>query len=169
MEGPDDPVYTLEQLKGLDPKVAALLVDQESARQRFDYEMKLKELDIQREHEAHQWQMERLRQEAKVNAQRQHTSGAVDSGHIKGPKVPKFTEKDDIDVYLQSFERLATVHGWDHSTWATRLAASLSGKALEAFARMSAEDSSNYDKVHDAILSRYELTGEAYRKKFRYT
>ena len=117
----DDPVYTREQLKGLDPKLEALLVDQESAR--------LKELDIQRECEAHQWQMERLRQDAEVNAQRQHTSGAVDSGHIKGLKVPKFTEKDDIDVYLRPFERLATVHGWDRSIWVTRLAASLSGKA----------------------------------------
>ena len=34
---------------------------------------------------------------------------------------------------------------------------------------MSAGDSSNYDKVRDAIPSIYELTGEAYRKKFRYT
>ena len=79
------------------------------------------------------------------------------------------TEKDDIDVYLCSFERLTFVHGWDRGTWATRLAANLSGNSLEAFAWMSAEDSSDYGKVRSAILSKYELTEEVYRKKFRYT
>lgn len=47
----------------------------------------------------------------------------------------KYNEKDDIDVNLRSFERLSTVHWWDHSTWATP--ANLSGKAPEAFLGMT--------------------------------
>lgn len=155
-------VYSAEDLKGMDPKVAALLVEQETVRQKLEHELRLRELDAQRERETNQLELRRLENEAQQNA---HRLGQGTEGHVKGPKVPKFTEKDDIDVYLCSFERLATVHGWERSTWATRLAANLSGKALEAFARMSAEDSNDYDKVKGAILSRYELTGEAYRKK----
>ncbi|CAC5404352.1 Transposon Ty3-I Gag-Pol polyprotein,Transposon Ty3-G Gag-Pol polyprotein [Mytilus coruscus] len=52
-------------------------------------------------------------------------------------KLPKFKEGDDPDVLLRSFEKL------------------------------SEEDSRDYDKIKTAILSRYELTAEAYREKFR--
>ena len=38
---------------------------------------------------------------------------------------------------------------------------------MEAYGRMSPEESDDYDKVKNAILQRYQLTGEAYRKKFR--
>lgn len=43
----------------------------------------------------------------------------------------------------------------------------LSGKALEAYSRLSDEESDNYDAIKTAILKRYELTSEAYRDKFR--
>ena len=130
------------------------------------HELRLRELEAQRELETNRLELQRLENETQQNSQR---LGQGTEGHLKVPKVPKFTDQDDIDVYLCSFEWLATFHGWDRGTWATRLAANLSGKALEAFARMSAEDSSDYDQVRSAILSRYELTEEAYRKKFRYT
>ena len=38
------------------------------------------------------------------------------------PTVPIFQDdKDDIDSYLERFERLATVQNWDKSTWAMLL------------------------------------------------
>ena len=52
-------------------------------------------------------------------------------------KLPKFHEGEDIEVFLTSFERLATVHKWDKSQWPVRLIPQLSGKALEAYSRMS--------------------------------
>jgi hypothetical protein len=42
----------------------------------------------------------------------------------------------------------------------------LAGKALEAYARMDRDESKEYIKVKKAILKRYELTSEAYRRKF---
>ena len=141
-------------------------MEQETVRQKLEHAIRPRELEAQREQETNRLELQRLQNESQQNSRR--LDQGIE-GHVKGPKVPKFTEKDDIDVYLCSFERLATVHGWDRGTWATRLAANLSGKALTAFSRMSAEDSSDYDKVRSATLSRYELTGEAYREKFRYT
>jgi len=43
----------------------------------------------------------------------------------------------------------------------------LSGKALEAYSRLSDFESRDYDQIKAAILTRYELTAETYREKFR--
>lgn len=45
-------------------------------------------------------------------------------------KLPKFHEGEDIEVFLTSFERLATVHKWQKVQWPVRLIPQLSGKAL---------------------------------------
>ena len=46
----------------------------------------------------------------------------------KAPKLPSFVDgKDDLDAYLQRFERFATIAKWDRAGWATKLSALLSG------------------------------------------
>jgi len=50
-----------------------------------------------------------------------------------------------------------------------RLVPLLNGKALQAYTRLSVEDSDNYDTIKNAIFMRYKLNTEAYRKKFRGT
>jgi hypothetical protein len=82
-------------------------------------------------------------------------------------KLPKFKEGDDPDVYLKSFERLLVLHKVHKREWALHLIPLLTGKALEAFSRLSEEDSVEYEKVKKAILVRYELTSEAYREKLK--
>ncbi|XP_071120130.1 uncharacterized protein [Mytilus edulis] len=82
-------------------------------------------------------------------------------------KLPKFSEGQDPDVFLKAFEKLVTLHKIQKSEWPLRLIPLLCGKALEAYSRLSDEDSRLYDKIKTAILVRYELTSEAYRAKFR--
>lgn len=43
----------------------------------------------------------------------------------------------------------------------------LTGKALSVFGRMSASEALVYDKVKRALLLRFRLTEEGFRKKFR--
>ena len=90
-------------------------------------------------------------------------------GDQKCSKLPKFIEGQDPDVFLKSFEKLAALHKWAKTEWPVRIVPLLSGKALEAYSRLSDTDSADYDKIKDAILKRYELTAEAYREKFRST
>lgn len=85
----------------------------------------------------------------------------------RSPKMPSFKEGDDVEVYLNTFERLATANGWNKTAWAPRLGALLSGKAREAYSRMSTADAGSYDQVKQCILERYDLTAEVYRRKFR--
>uniref|UniRef100_A0A8W8HLS0 CCHC-type domain-containing protein n=1 Tax=Magallana gigas TaxID=29159 RepID=A0A8W8HLS0_MAGGI len=91
-------------------------------------------------------------------------SSSVQNSHVK---LPKLEEGQDIDVFLRSFEKLATLHKWDKSEWAIHLVPLLTGKALEAYSRLSDGESCKYDKIKEAILKRYELTSKAYREKFR--
>ena len=50
------------------------------------------------------------------------------------PKLPTFVEgKDQMDAYLNRFERYARAQNWPENIWATNLSALLSGKALDTY------------------------------------
>lgn len=51
--------------------------------------------------------------------------------------------------------------------WPLLIQSKLYGKAQEAVAALSFEDSLNYETVKTAVLHTYELVPEAYRQKFR--
>ncbi|PIK62146.1 hypothetical protein BSL78_00868 [Apostichopus japonicus] len=88
---------------------------------------------------------------------------------VEPPKLPPFNqEKDDIDAYINRFERYATLQGWDRDTvWATSLSALIQGCGLFEYSSLSLEDSKDYDKVKQALLRAYHLTADGFRKKFR--
>lgn len=93
-----------------------------------------------------------------------------DVPHMISPHklVPVFDDKhDDLDAYLQRFERVATGQGWHKDKWATALSMCLAGEALRVFGRMSPEDSLDYEKTKLCLLQRFRFTSEGYREKFR--
>lgn len=81
--------------------------------------------------------------------------------------LPKYVEGEDIDVFLRSFERLATLHKWQKAEWALRLIPQLTGKALDTYARLGEVEANDYDVIKNAILKRYNLTASTYKDKFR--
>ena len=86
----------------------------------------------------------------------------------KAPKLPSFVDgKDDLDAYRQRFERFATTAKWEKTGWASKLSALLSGRALEVYSRLSEEAAQDYDRVKLALMKRYDLTEDGYRRKFR--
>ena len=72
-----------------------------------------------------------------------------------------------MDSYLLRFERYATAQKLEPDTWATGLSALLQGKALDVYALMPKEDALNYDKIEVALLKRYELTEEGFKRKYK--
>ncbi|KAJ8026225.1 hypothetical protein HOLleu_34017 [Holothuria leucospilota] len=77
-------------------------------------------------------------------------------------------DRDSMDAFLLRFENYATVHGWDRDKeWAVNLSNLLTGKGLEAYSALSAEEMKNYDVLKTAILKRYRLTEDGFRSKFR--
>ena len=83
-------------------------------------------------------------------------------------KLPSFVDgRDDLDAYLQRFERFATNAKWEKTGWATKLSALLSGRALDVYSRLSEEAAVDYDQAKLALMKRYDLTEDGYRRKFR--
>ena len=88
----------------------------------------------------------------------------------KAPQLPLFDDnRDKMDVYLERFERFAAIQKWKQESWAVVLSALLSGQALEAYARLSAEEATDYTKVKMALLKQYNLTEEGFRRRFSVT
>lgn len=84
-----------------------------------------------------------------------------------GPRLPPFDEnKDNIDSYLRRFERYATLQQWPDGDWATYLSALLKGKALEVYSRLSETEARSYLGLKAALLRKYQLTVEGFRKQF---
>ena len=89
------------------------------------------------------------------------------SKDAKSPKLPSFiAEKDELDSYLLHFEHYAENASWEKNTWAIKLSALLTGRAVDVYTRMSDTDANNYDKLKKALLTRYNYTEDDYRKRF---
>ncbi|GFO24246.1 reverse transcriptase [Plakobranchus ocellatus] len=94
-------------------------------------------------------------------------AGSSDSG-AKHPKLPNFQDgRDDLDIWLTRFERFAESNGWSREKWSSSLCALLIGRALDCYGQLSAEQAKDYDKVKEALMKRYDLTEDGYRRKFR--
>ena len=72
-----------------------------------------------------------------------------------------------MDSYLLRFERYATAQKWKKEDWATSLSALLKGKALDVYALMPVEEALNYDMLKAALLKRYELTEEGFKRRYK--
>ena len=122
------------------------------------------EMQIELQDRRHFAEMERItaqRAERPIPAPR-------DTIKARTPKIPAFNEgKDEMDAYLLRFERYATAQGWKRESWATDLSALLQGKALDVYALMPQEDAMDYDKLKCALLQRYQLTEEGFKRKYR--
>ena len=52
----------------------------------------------------------------------------------KSPKLPSFIdEKDELDSYLLRFKRYAENASWEKDTWAIKLSALLTGRAMDVY------------------------------------
>ena len=91
-----------------------------------------------------------------------------ENSKFKMPKLPAFVDrKDDLDSWLLRFERFATTSGWLKESWCTSLSALLTGRALEAFCRLSGNEATDYDRVKEVLQNRYNQTEDGYRQRFR--
>ena len=131
-------------------------INSQQFQQQRDYEFKCQLQDRQHEDE-----LERLEAQKALTQPRETIKA-------KAPKMPAINEgKDEMDSYLLRFERYATVQKWEPDTWATGLSALLQGKAFDVYALMPKEDALDYDKLKVALLKRYELTEEGFKRKYK--
>ena len=89
---------------------------------------KEKEEEHRRELEKRDKNMEMIK--LKMAMGKDQTEGVTQNITIYRPKLPKFEEeRDNMDTYLQRFEKSAKTQKWDHAEWTTYLCALLTGKS----------------------------------------
>ena len=131
-------------------------IDSQKFQQQREYEFK-----CQLQERQHEDELERLEAQRALTQPRETMKA-------KSPRIPAFNEgKDEMDSYLLRFERYATAQKWEPDIWATGLSALLQGKALDVYALMPKEDALNYEKLKVALLKRYELTEEGFKRKYK--
>ena len=125
-----------------------------------------REAQMQREREQLQFELPKLElQNARpVFAPRE----SVPQFHIGEAvkRIPKFTDHD-IETFLISFEKIATLNNFSKEKYGAILQAHLTGKTLKVFNELPTADCQNYDKLKAALLTAYAVVPEVYRKRFR--
>ena len=135
-------------------KAEALL---EVERQKAKNEIKLKHVEL-----THELDLLDLKLKSGVSV------GGKSVQKPKEPKIPPFEEgKDEMDSYLHRFERYALAQSWNKDLWATHLSALLKGKALDVYALLPSDQALDYYALKMALLKRYELTEDGFKRKFR--
>jgi len=143
--------------------------DQEAMELKLKADQEAMELKVKADQEAMELEleMEKLKSETSLEHSR-HESTRLEITNKPKPKMPFFDEKvDEMDSYLERFEWVAERCNWNRGDWPYHLSQYLRGKATEAYIRLSPTDRKNYTKVKEALLERYNLTQEGYRKKLR--
>ena len=141
------------------------LRDQEFAaeRDRLENERRTRERETREQMEAMHAHMEKL---VSMMEKTQSTQSGKSVRELSVKLVP-FSEKEDIEAYLVTFERIMTAHMVNKDRWPHFLAPQLSGRAQLAFATLPTEQSADYSAIKAAILARYDIHEEAYRRRFR--
>ena len=141
---------------------------QDDARQKAMAELREKELMFKRETEERE--IEKLKLQMQIKEMGTDAPAIPADFTPKGlrPKLPKFDEnKDDMDAFLERFERFAESQLWPEAQWAVSLSPLLTGKGLQVYSSMPSTEANNYSNLKTALLKRYQLTEDGFRSKFR--
>ena len=143
-----------EEKRANEIKIQIAQIDPAKEQVKIDKELKIKELELQAE-----------------QAQATTSPATTPATRNKDAKSLKLLslidEKDELDSYLLRFERYAENASWEKDTWAIKLSALLTGRAIDLYTRMSDADANDYGRVKKALSTRYNYTEDGYRKRFR--
>ncbi|XP_069992741.1 uncharacterized protein [Penaeus vannamei] len=168
------------QALGMDSEQVSKLIqeDQKSAKEKADREERAAERELKRcqlqseeadKQRAHDKSMAELRLQNAFEGNSNSVLGNNDSLQIyEGLKLPTFNDgQDDIDSYLQRFERFAKLHKWNKEDYHVYLGSLLRGHALKVYVSLPDDTVSNYEKLKEALLRGYSVDADMYRRKFR--
>ena len=130
--------------------------------EKTEFEVKMQLLEEQIE-------LERLKANNNNRNASRETLGANEKARMARPiiELPCFDEETDtIDYYLVHFERVASYEGWDIASYPMYLNTLLTGKAREVYCRLPLALANDYRYLKKALLAKYQLTVDDYRRTF---
>lgn len=130
-------------------------LEEEAEQKRRDHELEMKRIELEQQ------------KLASTRASSQSPgAGDRDNFKIKDLLQP-FKTGEDIGLFLVNFERTCDKMSFEKESWPQRLLTLLPCEAADVIARLSKEESENYDAVKLSLLKRYRLSAEAFRQRFR--
>ena len=119
-------------------------IEMDEERMRIEAEAAQKEIDAG---------VQRALIEAGQDRDSRRTSTSGNGVSAKVPRLPVFyDDKDNLDAYIERFERFATTHHWPRESWASSLSALITRKALEVYSRLSTDEADDFDVLKKALL-----------------
>lgn len=143
--------------------------DAAAAAAKLEADMKAADLEAKRAHEAEMRAADREHELAlkQLELQTPHAPTPVAFRLEQAIKLlPRFNERN-VEEYLISFEKIASINEWPQDRYASILQAMLVGKGLRVFSELAIEDCQNYDKLRAALLNAYSVVSEVHRTRFR--
>ena len=136
--------------------------ERERSKQKAEFEIEMQLLEKQIE-------LERMKANNNNRNASYETLGANEKPRMARPiiELPCFDEESDtIDSYLRHFERVALYEGWDIASYPIYLSTLLTGKARDVYCRLPLALANDYRYLKKALLAKYQLTVDDYRRKF---
>ncbi|XP_068129072.1 uncharacterized protein [Hyperolius riggenbachi] len=161
----------LQLLNSADPELRLKLIllhrqaEEGRAERRRQAESERRRAEEGRAERQHQLELAKLQQQNRSAGPAEREGERVH--RIPLDKFPAMDKDSDIDTFLQGFERTCRQYGVPREQWARYLTPGLRGKALEAFVSLPQEEETDFEAIKKAIIARYHLTPEVYRKRFR--
>lgn len=82
------------------------------------------------------------------------------------PTLQKLGSDENIEHFLEMFERMAKQREWPEDVWAMQFAGLLTGKAMVSYVNLNAKSTNDYPTVRKAILRCYQVNAETHRQQF---
>src|SRR5277367_1848747 len=127
------------------------------------------ELEVEREKAAREHELKVLELQRARAPDGQGQGGIPAEGSNRPCNVSVNHLEDDADAtaYFEYFERTMGVNNVPRTKWAQVLSGVLGKKGQEVFGRLPNDQLTDYDKIKEGILIRYEVFAENCRKRFR--
>ncbi|XP_077330912.1 uncharacterized protein LOC143973903 [Lithobates pipiens] len=157
---------TLQHLRETDPVAYLQFLERQAEREerRAEREERQAEREADRRHELEMARLQQQRQTQNLGSL-EHRDDSLPV--TPAAKFPVMEKDSDIDVYLLSFEKTCHQYHLPPAQWARYLTPGLRGKALDAYVELSEEQGGDYEALKAAIIQKFQLTPEVYRKRFR--
>ncbi|XP_077125414.1 uncharacterized protein LOC143782159 [Ranitomeya variabilis] len=136
--------------------------EREAQRAEREAQAQRAERQAQREHE-----LEMLRRGGNPSTAQSREPSSAQTPKPRPDHFPVMEKDGDLDTFLRAFEKACRQYQLPTQEWARYLTPGLRGKALEAFAALPQEQDGDYEAIKQALIAKYQLTPEVYRKKFR--
>ena len=152
------------ELPDLAQMMQAMLEDRRLREAEIAEDRRLREVENEERMRGMREQIEMLQQ---LVTERHTTTTRRSSSDHESMRLSRLSEQDDIEAYLLTFERMMQAYKVDRPRWTYKLAPPLTSKAQQAYAALSVDEASDYDTLKTAILRRYNINEETYRRQFR--